>query len=329
MFTQLMRESRIYGHNKGHLTSCSKCKEFKEYFEKNVLQKIDSKLFYKMVDKEKEDIKNYKENADIYLGYKLQSKYWIKQHFSDRINLAVPYNIIINKDNLTQMLLNDLPKLPNQFVIKKNKLSGYTLVVDKLGQILYQEQKYQYTVANLYEILTTVLRYDYDKNPTKDQAENKEMDLFVEEYIPVNEEFKFHTIHGRVIMIEHYLIATGLHSNKWYTRDWKEINLIGRDDPYPYYVYPNSRLKEYVETAEMIASKVSLDYIRVDCFTNMENKLFFGELSHSPNAFHNNYEPHDFDILLYDLYTKQIPIEEAQKKVNEYVIYDKQIKLKK
>ena len=43
----------------------------------------------------------------------------------------------------------------------------------------------------------------------------------------------------------------------------------------------------------------TLDYIRVDTFTSEERtKLFFGELSHSPNAFHNNYSPKEFDELI-------------------------------
>jgi hypothetical protein len=99
MFTHLMRESRIYGHNKGHLESCSKCKEFKAEFEKNIA-KIDVEKFNEMIDYEKGKIKSYKEDADIYLGYKLQSKYYIHQNFKDDIHIAVPYNIVINKETL-------------------------------------------------------------------------------------------------------------------------------------------------------------------------------------------------------------------------------------
>lgn len=324
MFTHLMRESRIYGHNQGHLESCKKCKEFKEEFEKN-LKNIDVDKFNEMIDYEKSKIKSYKEDTDIYLGYKLQSKYYIKKNYSDLIHLAVPFNIIINKDNVTSVLLEKLEVLPDKFVIKKNKLSGYTVIVDKTSKISYQEQKYKYSTGNLYEILTTMLRYDYDKNP--EEQETDKMDLFIEEYVPVEEEFKFHCIHGRVVMIEHYLVSTGLYNNKWYTRDWREINLIGRDDPYPYIVYPSKDLPRYIEVAEKIASDISLDYIRVDTFTSDDGKLFFGELSHSPNAFHNNYSPKAFDELLYKLYTKQMPIENADTEVAKFLVCDKKIKM--
>ena len=324
MFTHLMRESRIYGHNKGHLDSCKKCKEFKEEFEKN-LASIDVDKFNEMIDYEKKKIKSYKEDADIYLGYKLQSKYYIKKKYPGEINLAVPYNIIINKDNVTSVLLEKLDMLPDKFVIKKNKLSGYTVVVDKTKQISYQEQKYKYSTGNLYEILTTMLRYDYDKNP--EEQDTDKMDLFLEEYISVKDEFKFHCIHGKVIMIEHYLCGSGLYNNKWYTRDWRELNLIGRDDPYPYVVYPDKNLKDYIEIAEKIAKDVSLDYIRVDTFTSQTGKLFFGELSHSPNAFHNNYSPKAFDELLYKFYTKEEDVNNAEKLLEEFLIYDKTVKL--
>ena len=324
MFTHLMRESRIYGHNKGHLDSCSKCKEFKAEFEKNIA-KIDVEKFNEMIDYEKGKIKSYKEDADIYLGYKLQSKYYIHQNFKDDIHIAVPYNIVINKDNITTVLLEKLEVLPDKFVIKKNKLSGYTVVVDKTSKISYQEQKYKFTTGNLYEILTTMLRYDYDKNP--EEAASDKMDLFIEEYVPVKEEFKFHCIHGRVIMIEHYLVNSGLYNNKWYTRDWREIDLKGRDDPYPFMVYPARELKRYVDVAEKIAKSVSLDYIRVDTFTSEDDKLFFGELSHSPNAFHNNYSPKEIDDLLYKLYTKEIAVQDVDKYLSPFLIYDKVIKL--
>jgi len=323
MFTHLMRESRIYGHNKGHLNSCTKCKEFKAEFEKN-LKSINVEKFNEMIEYEKGKIKSYKEDADIYLGYKLQSKYYIKQNYSDDIHLAVPYNIVINKDNVTTVLLEKLDMLPDKFVIKKNKLSGYTVVVDKTSHISYQEQKYKYSTGNLYEILTTMLRYDYDKNP--EEKELDKMDLFLEEYIDVDEEYKFHCIHGRVIMIEHYLVSTGLHSNKWYTRDWREINLIGRDDPYPYTVYPNSKLSHFIDVAEKIAKDIKLDYIRVDTFTSADGKLFFGELSHSPNAFHNNYSPKEFDELLYKLYTKEVNVEDVDAHLKPMLVYDRVIK---
>ena len=323
-FTHLMRESRIYGHNKGHLESCKKCKEFKAEFERN-LSRINVEKFNEMIEYEKKKIKSYKEDAAIYLGYKLQSKYYIKKNYPNDIHLAVPYNIIINKDNVTSVLLEKLDMLPDKFVIKKNKLSGYTVIVDKNEKISYQEQKYKYSTGNLYEILTTMLRYDYDKNP--EEQETDKMDLFLEEYVPVKEEFKFHCIHGRVIMIEHYLVNTGLYNNKWYTRDWREINLIGRDDPYPYVVYPDSELHRYVEVAEKIAKDVELDYIRVDTFTSEDGKLFFGELSHSPNAFHNNYTPREFDELLYKLYTKEVSVDELDKLMLPFLVYDKKIKL--
>ena len=324
MFTHLMRESRIYGHNKGHLNSCNKCKAFKEEFEKN-LAKIDVDKFNEMIDYEKAKIKSYKEDAEVYLGYKLQSKYYINKNFKNDIHLAVPYNIIINKDNVTTVLLEKLEMLPDKFVIKKNKLSGYTVIVDKTNKISYQEQKYKYTTGNLYEILTTMLRYDYDKNPEENDTDK--MDLFIEEYVSVKEEYKFHCIHGRVIMIEHYLVNTGLYNNKWYTRDWREIDLKGRDDPYPYVVYPSSELKRFVEVAEKIAKSVSLDYIRVDTFTSEDGKLFFGELSHSPNAFHNNYSPREIDELLYKLYTKEVDVMDADKHLEPHLVYDKQMKL--
>ena len=323
-FTHLMRESRIYGHNKGHLESCKKCKEFKAEFERNISQ-INVEKFQEMVEYEKRKIKSYKDDAAIYLGYKLQSKYWIKKNFPDDIHLAVPYNILINKDNITSVLLEKLELLPDKFVIKKNKLSGYTVIVDKTEKISYQEQKYKYSTGNLYEILTTMLRYDYDKNP--ETQESDKMDLFLEEYVPVKDEYKFHCIHGRVIMIEHYLVNTGLYNNKWYTRDWREIDLIGRDDPYPYVVYPDSKLKKYVEVAEKIAKEIQLDYIRVDTFTSEDDKLFFGELSHSPNAFHNNYSPKPFDELLYKLYTNEIDIKDVDKHMEKFLVYNKKIKL--
>lgn len=320
MFTQLMRESRIYGHNKGHLDSCSKCKAFKAEFEKKS-NEIDMEKFNVMVEYEKNKIKSYKEDCDIYLGYKLQSKYYINNNFADDINVAVPFNILINRDNLTQFLLEKLDSLPDKFVIKKNKLSGNTIVVDKVGGILFKETRYKYSTSNLYEILTTVLRYDYDKNPENNVTDK--MDLFVEEHIEVKEEYKFHCLHGKVVMIEHYMIGSGLYNNKWYTRNWQELDLTGRDDPYPFIVYPNKEYYKYIRIAEKIAASVKLDYIRVDTFTDNDDTLFFGELSHSPNAFHNNYSPSEFDELLYKLYTKDEKIEDLETHMSKFLVFNK------
>ena len=52
IFTHIMRESRIYGHNKGNLESSQKCKEFKEEFERN-LSKINIEKFEEMIEYEK------------------------------------------------------------------------------------------------------------------------------------------------------------------------------------------------------------------------------------------------------------------------------------
>ncbi len=75
------------------------------------------------------------------------------------------------------------------------------------------------------------------------------------------------------------------------------------------------------------AKPFSLDYNRVDKFTSEDGKLFFGEMSHSPNAFHNNYSPKEIDELLYKLYTKEVDVMDADKHLEPHLVYDKQMKL--
>jgi len=55
--------------------------------------------------------------------------------------------------------------------------------------------------------------------------------------------------------------------------------------------------------------------------------LFFGELSHSPNAFHNNYSPKEIDELLYKIYTKEVDLNDVDQHLESYLVYDKNMKL--
>ena len=56
--------------------------------------------------------------------------------------------------------------LPDKFVIKKNKLVVIQLLSIKLKKLVIKEQKYKYSVLVIYmKFLSTMLRYDYDKNP--------------------------------------------------------------------------------------------------------------------------------------------------------------------
>lgn len=151
-----------------------------------------------------------------------------------------------------------------------------------------------------------------DKILSFDHYENFYLDidpkLIIEKFINIKEEYKFHIIHGKVCYIEHLL--NNLNKCKWYTRDWSILDIKCIDNSYKKKIPKNRKLEKYIEIVESIVRDDKFNYVRFDTYISNKNDLYFGEYTFTPGAFKKEYQPIEFDDLLFDfLKTKEINFE--------------------
>ena len=249
----------------------------------------------------------FSRKADKYLA-----KLYIKNNFSNLIKVA-PL-IYVGRT------VPDLDNYSNheKFIIKPNNSTGKSLVL---------KPKKDKQISNKISICNKwLLPITEEKKLSFDHYENfyKDIDpmLIIEKFINIKEEYKFHVIHGKVCYIEHLL--KNLNKCKWYTRNWDILNIKCLDDSYNQMVPKNPKLDRYIEIVEKILEKDKFNYVRFDTYIDYKNNLYFGEYTFTPGSFKKEYQPIEFDNLLFGfLKNKKINFE----LINEYINHNKKTQL--
>lgn len=222
----------------------------------------------------------YSNRADKY-----QAKRYIIENFSDIINVAP----LLYCDEYCDDIKNYVNY--KKIIIKPTNSSGKYKIIDfkennNYNKIQNQSNNWKKLTKNEY-ILTFYEKFYQDIKPK----------IIIEQYINIKEEFKFHTIYGKVCFIEH--IFKNLKQCKWYTLNWEVLNIKCLDKPYKQRCQQNKFLKKYIKTVEKILSKDNFDYVRFDTYVDNNNKLFFGEFTFTPGSLKQEYRPICFDNLLF------------------------------
>ena len=222
----------------------------------------------------------FSERADKYLAKK-----YIKDNFNDIINISPMLYVGDNCPNLQQFHKN------KNIVIKPNNATGKYNIIhfnkkNNLNQI--QTKCNNWLCNNLSFNCTYIEEFYKDIKPK----------IIIEKFINIKEEYKFHTIYGKVCFIEH--ILTDLKKCKWYTIDWNILNIKCLDESYKETFPKNILLGSYINKVEQILKKDNFDYVRFDTYVDRSNKLYFGEFTFTPGALLKSYKPIEFDNLLSD-----------------------------
>jgi len=192
-----------------------------------------------------------------------------------------------------KVTVEDLQKLPNQFILKTSNGSGTNIIVrnkkqEDLQQIcdtinFFTKIKYGYIWGEFY----------YNKVPIRIVAEK----LLEDENGDIPNDLKIHCFNNgreKHKIIESYYKIEGQIYKNCYDENWKPLNYVygftsdGRKIPRP------KNLKEIIKIADKLSEDTN--YVRVDLY-NIKNKLYFGELTFIPGAGYAHFSSKDADLL--------------------------------
>jgi len=188
----------------------------------------------------------------------------------------------------TENDIDSLPpaQLPKKYMIKANHGSGWNILVD-LDKEKPQWEKIKKKCKNWLNSKYTGNELHYHDIPPR---------IFVEEFIDILGELKFHCFNGQVVFIEHYPNRWVSREQGWYTRDWKTLEI---HDTYPIYKKEYEKPVFLDDLIKIIEREVqNLNYVRFDVIQTPEGYKF-GEYTLTPNALQKDtLKPHSFEQLL-------------------------------
>lgn len=187
----------------------------------------------------------------------------------------------------------DFKSLPNEFVLKLTKGSGYNLIVtDKSALDLNQTKK---TLKQWLKVNP----YYFSREPQyKGQSR-----LVCEKMLEYNiTDYKFFCFDGKAVYVELYMDRFGEHKKVFYNMDWERVPFTTAGD------VCNVEVEKPVEFDEMraVAEKLAKDmaFVRVDLYVH-GGKVYFGEMTFFPAGGYTPITPHEWEYKL----GEQIPLQ--------------------
>jgi TupA-like ATPgrasp len=115
-------------------------------------------------------------------------------------------------------------------------------------------------------------------------------------------DYKFFVFNGRVRMIQH---SQGRQSASYhkdlYDEQWRQLAVEYGAPRSAESSQPPAQLREMIELAEILGR--DFDFVRIDLYL-VEGRIFFGEVTHYPNAGLAKFSPRAFDRVLGDVWRK-------------------------
>ena len=176
----------------------------------------------------------------------------------------------------------DYEELPEKFVLKLTNGSG--------GNIICRDKSLlDKKLAN--KKLKKVMKEKYYKYTKEFQYKNVKTMIICEEYLENREgtliEYSLHCFNGKAKFIEVHTDRFNGYKENYYYPDWTEAKFRGKLKNSADYIEKPENLDELIEIGEKLSHGFA--YVRVD-FNDVDNKLYFGELTFTPangtEAFH-------------------------------------------
>ncbi len=225
------------------------------------------------------------------LWTRLQDKYSAREYVKARIGEEVLPRLFWVTEDPADIPFDDLPR---KFVVKPSHASGWVVLVPDRAEMNRRD---------LIETCRAWLRENYYYHYREWHYKNIVPRIMVEEYIsdgtgPVPTDYKLHVFGGRVevVSVMHGRFQD-MRSDLYLRppdatrrlRNLRGLNNAEQD------LNPPRHLATMIEYAEALGR--GLDYVRVDLY-DTPDKVYFGELTPTPSAGTEPFEPRDLDRLL-------------------------------
>lgn len=183
----------------------------------------------------------------------------------------------------------NINSLPNEFVIKLTKGSGYNLIVPDKKKLNIEKAKI--TLTNWLNINP----YYMSREPHY-RGKSK---LICEQMLEYNiTDYKFFCFDGHPIYVELYMDRFGNHKKIFYDMNWNRMPFTTGGDECDLDVDKPDEFDEMFEVAQKLSQ--SLAFVRVDLYVHNKN-VYFGEMTFHPAGGYTPITPYEWDYKLGEL----------------------------
>lgn len=214
-------------------------------------------------------------------------KYLVREYIKKIIGEEYLIPLVFNTFEVKDINIENLPNYP--VVIKVNHARGAFLVRDKNNIDLKNIQK------KLNSELNTNFYYrtrEWQYKNIKPRIVVEKMLLDEKENLPID--YKIWCMNGKVIMFQVDTGSEGNHIITFFDKNWKTFSFKKN---YP--TDQNVKIPNNLEEMTTVAEKLSKDFlfVRVDLY-NINNKVYFGELTFHPESGFGKFYPENTDLEL-------------------------------
>lgn len=262
-------------------------------FEYNLSRRINLDWFdiarYQMLRGKRPNLRNPKTWDEKLLWL---NRYWqpdIKAELTDKVKVR-EYVRKLGMESLLVPVLGvwsdpdeiDFEKLPQQFALKCNHGSACNIICSNKSTLDIDDAKEQ---------LRKWLKIDYGKLFNEKHYSKIKPMILGEEYLPAFEgqssvvDYKIHCFNGQP---EFFLVCSNRNTLKHeltltsFTKDWKHVNFLENEiESAEVELIRPANLSKMMDYASILSQ--SFPYVRVD-FYEIDNKIYFGELTFTPAA---------------------------------------------
>jgi hypothetical protein len=218
-------------------------------------------------------------------------KYRVRQYVKERIGerYLVPLLAVV-----TDPQLIDFTQLPQSFVVKANHGAGFNFFVDDKDLV---------DRAIMNETVAAWLHVDFAAMYQEWAYRSIERRIVIEERLAsgaaVPADYKFFVFRGRVRLIQLDQGRYSIHRQNLYDEHWRPlaVEYVSPRSSEPDRVPPE--LGEMIELAQSLAAP--FEFARIDLYL-VAGRIFFGEITHYPNAGLVAFKPPEFDRVLGDVW---------------------------
>lgn len=223
------------------------------------------------------------------LYQQLADKFLVRNYVKNRIGPQYLVPLVACYDRPDQI---EWDALPSKFVIKPNHGAGWIVINDGSGLFDHENAIIQ---------INTWLGTNFYKIYREWQYKNIERKILIEDLLATNSPFglldyKFFCFNGSPQYVQLNIDRFTDFSLLFLDVEWNLLQVSLEHYPRSNKVIPKpENLPELIDVARALAQ--GLKFCRVDLYS-LDNKIFFGEMTITPNAGMKNFYPPEFDLKL-------------------------------
>ncbi|MBD5356202.1 MAG: hypothetical protein HDR88_04245 [Bacteroides sp.] len=231
-----------------------------------------------------------KKNGPRELKTRLADKYEVREWVKEKIGKEYLVDLLpLSKDGekaITKIEDIDFDQLPNEFVLKLTKGSGFNIICNNKDKLDITKTKK--TLADWLKINN----YYLSREPQY-KGENK---IICEKMLEYNiTDYKFFCFNGQPTFVELYIDRFGCHRKVFYDMDWQKVGFTTANDSMEGTAIKPKEFDEMVSVAKELSK--GWTFVRVDLYVH-DGKVYFGEMTFHPAGGYTPITPREWEYKL-------------------------------